>query len=222
MQVLLPLLASFIMLPYSREKRIYSFSYIREKSYTKAILKPMLRQLLIGCTVLFLGYMVFLTAGLVWKINPEEVLAHSISGEISCMRVFMPEIFGEFFAADNMFIFFVVDGFWKYFVFCFVYGLFSVCVSFYTKKDFLCLIVPTVYYLVFDITFSGIGQIDLGNGTVINLAIYAPSYPIMSGTRDWISIPQVIYPLLPPLIFSLFTLVREFAVKKKRSDAYAV
>ena len=121
-----------------------------------------------------------------------------------------------------MFMYFVVDGFWKYFVFCFVYGLFSVSVSFYTKKDFLCLIVPTVYYIVLDLVLSGIGAIKNGEQTIIDLSLFAPSYPIMSGARDWISIPQVIYPLLPPLLFAAFTFVREFAVKKKRRDVYAV
>ena len=212
MQILIPLLSSFITLPFLREKRMFNFSYAREESYKKAVLKPMLRQLIIGCTVLFLGYMVFLTAGLIWGINPE-----SAGG-----RVFMPEIFGSDFVHDNMFMFFVVDGFWKYFVFCFVYGLFSICISFYTKKDFLCLIIPTVYYLVFNIILSGIGEIKLFGGMTIDLALFAPSYPIMSGARNWVSIPQVIIPLLPPLIFSLFTLYREFAVKQNRKDVYAV
>lgn len=238
MQLLLPLLASFIMLPYLREKRMYGFSYIREKNYSRAVLKPMLRQLLIGCTVLFLGYMVFLCAGLFWRIDPLDTLSNSfiwetgpdgetiftdlwetdpegvLAGkypEVSCNRQFMPEIFGEFFAVKNMFMYFVVDGIWKFFVFCFVYGLFSVSISFYTKKDFMCLIVPTVYYIVFDIIFTGIG-----------LPLYAPSYPIMSGSQNWVSIPHVIYPLLPPLLFVVFTFVREFAVKKKRRNAYAV
>lgn len=212
MQLMLPLLASFVMLPLLREKRMYSYSYIREKCYSGAVLKPMLRQLLIGCTVLFLGYMVFLASGLLWEIDPMSIIVYSNdTGEPHCTRVFMPEIFGEFFAAKNMFMFFVVDGFWKFFVFCFVYGLFSVSVSFYTRKDFMCLIVPTVYYIVLDLILSGSGH-----------SLYAPSYPIMSNSQAWVSIPQVIYPLLPPLLFAAFTFVREFAVKKKRGDAYAV
>lgn len=223
MQLMLPLLASFVMLPFLREKRMYNFSYVREKSYSTAVLRPMLRQLLIGCTTMFLGYMIFLCAGLMWRIDPRDVLVTSIeTGEPSCSRVFMPEIFGEFFAAENMFMYFVVDGFWKYFVFCFIYGLFSVSVSFYTRKDFMCLIIPSVYYIVLDLVFSGIGAIKSGEQTIIDLSLFAPSYPIMSGARDWISIPQVIYPLLPPLLFASFTFVREFAVKKKRGDAYAV
>lgn len=212
MQLLLPLLASFVMLPYLREKRMYNFSYVREKGYPVAVLKPMLRQLLIGCTTMFLGYMIFLCAGLMWTIDPIDTISYSIAtGEPHCNRVFMPEIFGEFFAAKNMFMFFVVDGFWKFFVFCFVYGLFSVSVSFYTRKDFMCLIVPTVYYIVLDLILSGSGHF-----------LYAPSYPIMSNSQAWVSIPHVIYPLLPPLLFAAFTFVREFAVKMKRRDAYAV
>lgn len=239
MQVILPLLASFIMLPYLREKRMYNYSYTREKSYPSAVLKPMLRQLFIGCTILFLGYMVFLCIGLNWQMDPHDVIRNNVIWEegpdgstaidlweidsegvlagkypdIRCNRVFMPEIFGEFFAVKNMFMYFVVDGFWKYFVFSFIYGLFSVGISFYTKKDFLCLIIPSVYYIVLDIVFSGLGG---------NFTLYAPSYTIMSGASEWVSIPQVIYPLLPPLLFAVFTLVRELAVKKKRRDAYAV
>ena len=44
MQILIPLLAAFVMLPYLSEKRMYNFSYIRGKNYSVAVLKPMFRQ----------------------------------------------------------------------------------------------------------------------------------------------------------------------------------
>ncbi len=222
MQVIIPFLASLITIPFYNEKNIFSYSYVRLKKYSKAILLPALRQIFIGCLFLYLGYICFLILGLVWRIDPSEVYVTLPSGEIAINRQFMPELFGEDFAARDMFLFFVVDGIWKYIVFCFVYGLSSICVSFYTSKKYMSLLIPSIYYIVLDIICSGINRIELGNKMVFELYLYSPSYAIMSGGYQWRSIMQIVYPLLPPLIFCLFTLLKEFYKNRGRSDVYAV
>lgn len=222
MQLVITLIAAIPMIPFIREKNIMQFGYTRTQSYPAVILKPMFKRLLIGCLILFAGYMLFLCGGLVWNTDPSQMLATNIyTGEQHYSRRFMPDIFGEDFMGKGLFLFFTVDGFWKYFVFCFVYGLFAVCVSFYTKKTALSLIIPLIYYNVLTFAFSALGSVTIP-GTSLSLLNLAPGFAVTSSSHGDVTSVQTMIPLLPPLLFCAFTLGKEFFVKRHRGDVYAV
>lgn len=221
--LIMPLVAAIPVIPFVREKNILLFGYTRSVSYPAAVLKPIFNRLLVGCAILFAGYMVFLCGGLVWSTDPDTFLGRDIyTGEISYSRTFMPDIFGEDFVGRNVFLFFTADGFWKYFVFCFIYGLFAVCVSFYTRKTALSLIVPLVYYDVLTFAFSALGMEPV-LGTSLRWSYLAPGFAIAgNGSYTYVTSVDMMIPLLPPLLFCVFTLVREFVSKRHRRDVYAV
>ncbi len=222
LQLIIPLVAAIPVIPFIREKNIMQFSYTRTQSYPASILKPMFKRLLIGCVILFAGYELFLCGGLGWDTDPTHHLATNIyTGEQHYSRTFMPDIFGEDFMGKGLFLFFTIDGIWKYFVCCFVYGLFAVCVSFYTRKTALSLIVPLIYYNVLTFAFSALGS-DTVFGTSLRWSYLAPGFAVAgNGSYSDVTSVQQMLPLLPPLLFCAFTLVKEFVVKKRRGDVYA-
>ena len=222
LQLIMPLIAGIPVIPFIREKNIMQFSYTRASSYPASILKPMFKRLLIGCVILFAGYMLFLCGGLVWNTDPSQMVRINMNtGEVQYARMFMPDIFGEDFLGKGMFLFFTVDGFWKYFVFCFVYGLFAVCVSFYTGKTALSLIVPLIYYDVLSFAFSALGTETIP-GTSLYWSYLAPGFAITAnGSYRYVTSVQQMLPLLPPLLFCAYTLVKEFIIKRHRGDVYA-
>ena len=223
LQLIMPLVAAIPVIPFIREKNIIQLSYTRTSSYPASILKPMFKRLLIGCVILFAGYMLFLCGGLVWNTDPSQYLRTDINtGEIYYARTFMPDIFGRDFLGKGMFLFFTVDGFWKYFVFCFVYGLFAVCVSFYTNKTALSLIIPLIYYNVLSFAFASFGTATIP-GTSLRWANLEPGFAVTAnGSFGNVTSVQQMLPLLLPLLFCAFTLVKEFIIKRHRRDVYAV
>lgn len=222
-QLIIPLVAAIPVIPFIREKSIMQFSYTRSSSYPASILKPMFRRLLIGCAVLFAGYMLFLCGGLALGLDtdPSRMLAtNTITEEESYSRTFMPDIFGEDFMGKGLFLFYTVDGFWKYFVFCFVYGLFTICVSFYTRKTALSLIVPLIYYNVLTFAVATIGS-ESFFGTSLHWINLAPGFAVTGSAYGYVTSYEQALPLLPPLLFCAFTLVKEFVVKRHRGNVYA-
>lgn len=107
LQLVIPLIAAIPVIPFIREKNIMQFCYTRTQSYPALILKPMFKRLLIGCLILFAGYMLFLCGGLVWNTDPSQMLRiNTTTGEEHYARKFMPDIFGEDFIGKGLFLFF--------------------------------------------------------------------------------------------------------------------
>lgn len=208
MQLLLPVFSGMIVLPFFQIKKIFSFAYTRTKSYKTMIVKIILKNLLIGCTYLFVAYLVFLCIGASFLPIREDVGAP---------RELFTEILGKNFFYEHMFLFYVIDGFLKFFVFPLVYGLFAIAVSFLTNKEYVALLLPIAYFLVLDILISVLNAM-----VPIDIFFLSPAYTIMSNTRVYLNGFAILAPLLPPLVFSLGVICWKLCIKQKGSDVYAI
>lgn len=208
LQAIIPVFSGLIIIPFLRTKNLFCYVYSRGVSYKGFILKKIFQHLIIGCTFLFLAYIVFLAVG-------ASFLKIEQSGDIS--RVLFVEILGRNFVNEHTFLFFVIDGFLKYFVFCFVYGLFSISISFMTSKNYLCVLIPIIYYIGLDIIIAVLNFV-----VPFDIFFLSPAYTLMSSTRAYINSFVLLAPLLPPLLFSVIIILKDLVGRRKRNDAFSI
>lgn len=207
-QLILPVFSMMMIIPFLNSKEIFQFIYTRKTSYKRVMMNNILKTVIIGAVALFLAYLVFLGIGLLLlSFSPDDNVTYGL----------FSDIFGYNLYQKNMVVYFILEGFLRYFVFTIIYGLFGIAVSFLTAKTYQALIIPVAYYAVLSIiiaVFEAAFKIDL--------LFLAPTYTVVSGAREYTNIFMVLAPLLLPLLFVITVLAREFMVKKKRNDVYAV
>jgi len=208
LQLILPVFAVMIVIPFLNAKSLFAFSFTRVSLYKNYLVKLIFKYLFVGCSVLFLAHLIFLFIGV--AILP-------IKEDIGVPRELFSEIFGKDFYNQHMVLYFVLEGFLKFFIFPFVYGLFAVSISFLTEKKYLCLLIPLVYFSVLAIFVSVLESVF-----IMDLLFLSPTYTLMSNSRPYINGFVILAPLLPPLIFSIAVILRDFKKKSKRGDAFAI
>lgn len=209
LQTVFPLVASILALPFLYERVNYSFIYHRTSSYRRYIMKRMMITLLWGCVVVYVAYLIFLFIG-----------AAVLPADQDIPRQLFSEITGENFANEHPVLYYVLEGFVRYILFLFVYGLFTVAVSFWTEKIYLCVLIPMIYYGAGGLLVSVIEAILHNFQWNVNLFFLSPAYPIMSNSRAYISGWAILAPFLPILLFSIGSIVYSLYNHKGR-DVYA-
>lgn len=208
LQLIAPVFPVLAVMPFFETKKLFSYAIIKNKSYKKFIIQNIFSHLLIASMTLYLAYLIFLSIGIaLLPIKPDEGVG----------RELFSEIFGKSFYKNHMIIYFVIEGLLKYVIFTFVYGLFSIALSFITKKNYLCVLIPIAYYNVLAILVA-----VLETTFKINLLFLSPTYTLLSNSREYTNGFLIIAPLLIPLIFSTFILHKEINIRKKRDDIYAI
>ena len=194
------------MLPFLRDQKLYPICYLRTKSYRRFVLSNIIKHVLAGCIVLYLAYCVLMLIGA--SILHPVVLYYE--------RDLYMDILGRSFYSDHPILFLLLDGFHKYIIFGSVYALFFAAVSFYTRRWYLCVLIPVVYYFGLDLLCSAIGSMYS-----VDLFYFSPAYTIVPDGRFYTSTIQVLAPLLPPLLFSIATFIWGLSRKRKHGDVYA-
>ncbi|MCI5924686.1 MAG: hypothetical protein MRZ30_08050 [Oscillospiraceae bacterium] len=205
-QMILPVFSGIVMLPFLRDQKLYPICYLRTKSYRRFVLSNIIKHVLAGCIVLYLAYCVLKLIGA--SILHPVVLYYE--------RDLYMDILGRSFYSDHPILFLLLDGFHKYIIFGSVYALFFAAVSFYTRRWYLCVLIPVVYYFGLDLLCSAIGSMYS-----VDLFYFSPAYTIVPDGRFYTSTIQVLAPLLPPLLFSIATFIWGLSRKRKHGDVYA-
>ena len=207
-QLILPVFPMLFVIPFLNLKKNLVFSYPRIKSYKRAVLQTVSKHLLYGCFVLFFSYLIFLLIGVaLLPMTPNP----GVPGEL------FSEFLGENFYQNHMLLYFVLEGFIKYFIFPFIYGLLAIAISFLTPKNYLCILIPIAYYAVLAVCVA-----ILESAFRIDILFLSPTYTVVASSRPYTNIFVVLAPLLPPLMFSIAVIVRDMVKTKNRGDVFAI
>lgn len=204
MQLLAPILAAIVVIPFLNLKKVMVFFYPRIQSYQKWLIKNILLYLSVACLVMYVGYLIFMSVGAL-MLPADDV-----------DRDLFSDIFGVGFAHYHPYLYYVLEGFLRYVVFMFVYGLFSISLSFLTDKNYLCVLIPAAYFIVLSVCVSVIQGIFITN----QLSFLAPTYTLVPNDGFYVNTFVVLLPLIPVFAFSLAVLGYQLFFNKE-NDVYA-
>ncbi len=169
-EVITPLLASFAVYHFMIEKEgLFQNAYVRVRSYRRFILRSVLSHTVIAGVVVYLGFLCCICLGLVFN-NPETSDFAS--------RTLFADIFGADFYKNYMYLYYLLEGFIKYFVAIAVYGLATIVISLYVQKKYIAVFIPSAYFILFTLIFSLMEQFD------ITVSYLSPSYFIYASSAD--------------------------------------
>ena len=212
MQIIAPVFASVSMLSFMEIKQDFFFLSPRCKSYQGYLLKKMFQYIMIACLAMYAAYLLFLFLG-----------AAILPIHYRIDRYLFIEWTGKNFSNEHPILYYMLEGFVRYVMFMSVYCLFAIAISFLTQKKYLYILIPLLY---FDLGAIGEAALEKMVQSITeaqlspNLMFLAPTYTVMSNSRDYISAFAIIFPLLPVLIFSLAVILYRLYFDK-RNDVYA-
>lgn len=189
--IMTPVFAAALSIQFIKEKKgLFPYSFTRRGKKLPILAKSLLSSALLTAAVLFLAYVLFCCVGLLFR-NPAT---DGVYGQ----RTVFNFLFGSNFYARHIFIYFLLEGFVKFFIFPFVYSLFACCVAFWTDKTYYCLVVPVVYYFFFSIVFgAGLGVQPLAPTFTMGFSSYGITQPFTA-----------LLPLVIPMAFCAVSLAR--------------
>jgi len=185
---LLPLFVSALSLVYVFEKKGYfHFKHIRENKYKKILIKDILCHALLNSITIYLAYLIFLFVGIAFNRFESDV-----------DRPLLNYIFGRGFYFSNMVLYHIIDGFIRFFIFTFVYSVFSFSISLCSTKYYYSMLSPIVYYFFTSIIFG------IGFKYQFLSPTFTQGFPSYGSN---LTIGEVLTPLLIPFIFSIGVVV---------------
>ena len=181
---------------YRKHTSIATYEFYRVNDYRKTILQDILLvSAKIACSI-FIGYVAYLTfVNFLIGKNPH------ISGE----RDFLVDIFGKSFYSNSIYIYFLIEGWFQFFLVPFVYAVLSSSICLIAKSEKQVIFYPCLYYFGFSALGFGLTYI-IG----INAIYFNPSVMMASG--DYIDVNSLLLIFITcsiPLIIGLTIIVRE-------------
>lgn len=188
------------------KKGAFQYQFLRGHSYKKVILISILTNSIIAATAFYLGYIFFMTIGF-----------FITNGEMSMIsRNIFDGLFGHDFSRNNTYFYYILEGFYKYFISAFFYTLLVCSIILHTAKSYTALLISMLYY--FGLTF-----IIMTNSILSFLLPYQPTY--ISGFSSYVYNHPSINTALSPLLSILFPLIISFELitsALKRREKVAV
>lgn len=212
MQIIAPVFASVSMLSFMEIKQDFIFISPRCRSYQNYILKKIFQYILVACLAMYAAYLLFLFLG-----------AAILPIHYKVDRYLFIEWTGKEFSNEHPILYYMLEGFLRYVIFMAAYALFAIAVSFLTQKKYLCILIPLLYFdlgAIGEAALERLIQVITGAQLRPNLMFLAPTYTVMSNSREYISGFAILFPLLPVLIFSLGVIIYRLYFDK-RNDVYA-
>ncbi|MCB2356554.1 hypothetical protein [Clostridium estertheticum] len=181
---LMPVFVCLLSIIYIKEKKgLLLYKYIRTQKLKKTLLNSIFTHSLYNAFTLYLGFVIFLVIGLIINKNP-----------VITDRTFLNSYFGNGFYFNHPVAYFLIEGIIKFFIFTFVYSIFTFSISLVTNKMRYCIIIPIVFYLFTSIIF----------GAGMNIQELTPAFT--QGFSSYVSINplRVFIPLIIPILISVF------------------
>lgn len=168
---------------YKEKTGVFPYLFLRKKSQIREVGKAMLLHSLFSALSFYFAYIIFMTIGYLY-IGP-------VTGDVP--RNLFDGVFGSNFSFQHIYSYYLLEGFYKYFVFSFIYSLFVCCIALFVRRQYLCMVIPICYYF-------GI-NIIIGNNTVLSTILipFQPAYTLEFNAMvyDNPNILTALKPLLP-------------------------
>ena len=181
---------------YRKHTSIATYEFYRVNDYRKTILQEILLvSAKIACSI-FIGYVAYM------------IFVNFLAGQnpyISGERDFLLDIFGKSFYSNSIFIYFLIEGWFRFFLVPFVYAVLSSSICLIAKSEKQVIFYPCLYYFGFSALGFGLTYI-IG----INAIYFNPSVMMASG--DYIDVNSLLLIFITcsiPLIIGLTIIVRE-------------
>ena len=201
MQVVLPLMPMFgVGYFYSLKRGFLGNAAVRTGNYKKFAWKVILQSVFICSAVMYISYFITASAGALCFTNQTVDLGDS-------QRGLFTEFFGEMFSKENPYLYGLLEGIYRYVAFPAVYSLFGISVSFCSKKPYMPILVPFVYYFAFGFAASYLKS-PLRNFLPI-LRLIDTTSTVMGGAEIKMLFFVPFIPLIIPAVFSVLTINRK-------------
>lgn len=197
--LILPIFCSILSLSFYQEKEGYFiYCFFRNKDYIKTIRKALFINAFYTALTFLIAYLIFFIVGVFTSKNYTEI-----------PRISFDFIFGNNFSTKHIHMYYFIEGILKYFLFCFIYSLFSNSVVCITKKKYLPIIIPLLYYYIFSIIFGICFKVFALSPTIIqSFTSYQNGQPL------WV----ILFPFILPIIFVAY--IQEYLKKRGDLDGY--
>lgn len=184
---ILPIIVSSFVISFVHEiKELLAKATLYKTLNYRTIIILLFKHASLGALSLYIAYIFYCILGLVFGQDENT------------SRVAFDFLLGVNFAQSNIFLYFIIEGFIKYFLFTFIYCLFSCSIALVAKKLVFTVIIPIVYYFGFSIIF----------GAILDIQILTPSYIHgFSSYMQALKISGIIIPLLVPISFTIINCV---------------
>lgn len=208
LMIVLPILSFGLSILFFQEKTgMFSYLYTRGKSYKKVVLSSMFSHAALNGLYFYVAYLIYFTIGY-FAFGPDLNLA----------RTNLDGIFGANFCADHTYLYFVIEGFFLYFVASFIYTLFACAVGMLTSRAYQMVLIPACFYFGASLL---IGYILPLNGWVVNF--FQPFKFVYFSLIAWqpispLNLLEAVTPLVLPLLIAA-TLIIIGLKKGERTNA---
>lgn len=149
----------------------YQFVYYRQKKYKQELLRTILGySLRVGIPV-FLSY-------LIWNHIFSGLQLYTADGRPPIQATFLVDIFGSSFIQNNLYLYYIVEGFFKFFLFPVIYASLSCLLSIILDKRFKPIILVTIsFFLLSSISgvlypYLGFLSIYMSPALILNFTSY--------------------------------------------------
>ncbi len=176
---------------YQEKVGVFPYLFLRKKSQVKEVGKAIFLHSFFAAIGFYCAYIIFMTAGYLY--------IGSAMGDVP--RNVFDGVFGTNFAVQHVYSYYLLEGFYKYFAFAFVYSLFVCCIALFVKKSYLCMVVPICYYFGVNIV--------IGNNAALSALLmkFQPAYTlefngmVYNNPNIWTAL-RPLAPLMPILIIT--------------------
>lgn len=184
---LMPVFVCLLSIIYIKEKNgLLLYKYIRTQKFKKTLLNSIITHSIYNAFTLYLGFVIFLVIGLIINKNP-----------VITDRTFLNSYFGNGFYFNHPVAYYLIVGIINFFIFTFVYSIFTFSISLVTNKMRYCMVIPIGFYLFMSIIF----------GAGMNIQELTPAYTQEFNAYVLVEPLTVFIPLLVPILISGFLII---------------
>ncbi|MBQ8180839.1 MAG: hypothetical protein IJ010_02540 [Ruminococcus sp.] len=198
-----PLFATLPVLFLTNENHDYmAFEFVRTRRYKSTVINKCLKYSLLSGVIMMVGYWIFISIGALLNLKSPEY-------DCGMLMDFIPNLMNEKPIVGGM-----VHGMTVYFPFGFIFGLFAAGVAINTRKSYLTILVPHIYYLL-------VGNILSAFYNTTNnylLQQLSPWHPVTITGQSYAAWYTTYYSLIPILIISLLLIAWRLKNESKVSS----
>lgn len=179
---------------YKEKDGMFTFRYTRGQSQKRVVLSTLLNYALTSAVCFYLCYLIYMTIGY-FLCGPTMGLE----------RGAFDGVFGAGFSTSHVYCYYLIEGFFKYFLAAFVYTLFACSIALVTHKIYSCVLIPACYYYGLTLLFMVCSAIH-------PLICFQPAYiegfnAYMYDNPSVFTLFQISASLLIPLLISIVLIV---------------
>lgn len=144
------LIFSLSVLIYVEKNGLFIYKYSRNQNQKKVVISTLIKHALYTATVFFTIYIIYMSVGYIFLGDNLSMINDGVTTSPIPKNIF-DGLFGNNFSDEHVFLYYLAEGFYKYFVFSFVYSLFSCSIALLSNKIYQSTVISACYF--FGVTF---------------------------------------------------------------------